>query len=191
MVCSQTRTPAFQNSSNLYSLFSQSVRSDSLWLHELQHTRLLCRPLSSEVCPNSCPLSQWCHPTISSSVTLFSCPQSFPASWSFPMGRPFASGGQSTGASASVLPVNIESWFPLGLNGLISRIQSHFHIFRHLLPWHPTSQYQFGCSSKIPQTWSLMNNRHLFLAVLKAENEGVSRNVFPCEGRGVCSVPLL
>ena len=70
---------------------------------------------------NSCPLSQWCHPTISSSVVPFSsCPQSFPASGSFPMSRLFTSGGQSIGASASVLPMTIQDWFPLGLTGWIS-----------------------------------------------------------------------
>ena len=75
----------------------------------------------SRVCSNSGPLSQWCHPTISSSVIPFSsCLQSFPASESFPMSCLFASGGQSIGASASVLPVNIQGWFPLGLTGLIS-----------------------------------------------------------------------
>ena len=68
----------------------------------------------------SCPLSRWCHPTISSSVTPFSCPQSFPASWSFPMSQLFTSGGQSIGASASVLPINIQGWFPLGWTDLIS-----------------------------------------------------------------------
>ena len=72
-------------------------------------------------CSNSCPLSQWCHPTISSSVATFSsCPQSFPASGSFPMSWLFTSGGQSIRASASVLPVNIQGWFPLRLTGLIS-----------------------------------------------------------------------
>ena len=77
--------------------------------------------LPSRVCSNSCPLSRWCHPTISFSVTLFfSCPQSFPASGSFPMTWLFISGGQSVGASASVLSMNIQGWFPLGLTGLIS-----------------------------------------------------------------------
>ena len=82
-----------------------------------------CPSLSLGVCSNSCPLSQWCHPIISSSVTLFSyCPQSFSTSGSFPMTRLFASGGQSIGAlaSVSVLPVNIQGSFPLGLSGLIS-----------------------------------------------------------------------
>ena len=97
--------------------------SDSLWSHGLQHARLLCPSLSPGVCSNSCPLSWWCHPTISSSVAPFSsCPWSFPPSGSFPMSHLFISGGQSTGAStsASVLPMNIQSWFPLGLTGLIS-----------------------------------------------------------------------
>ena len=82
--------------------FSHSVTSDSPRPHGLQHTRLPCPLLSPRVYPNPCPLSRWCHPTISSSVILFSsCPQSFPASGSFPTSQPFASGGQSTGASAS------------------------------------------------------------------------------------------
>ena len=104
-------------------VFSLSV-SNCLWPHGLQHTRLPCPLLSPGVCSNSCPLSQWCHPTISSSVTPFSsCPQSFPASESFPISWLFASGGQSIGASAStsVLPMNIQGWFPLELTGLILR----------------------------------------------------------------------
>ena len=96
--------------------------SDSLHPRGLKHTRLLCPSLYPWVCSNSCPLSQWCHPTISSSVTSFSsCPQSFPASGSFPMSLLFTSGCHSIGvsASSSVLPVNIQGWFPLGLAGLI------------------------------------------------------------------------
>ena len=86
-----------------------------------EHARLLCPPLSPRVCSNSCPLRQWCLPTISYSASLFSsCLQSFPASGSFPMSRLFASGGQSIGASASVLSMNIQGWFPLGLTGWIS-----------------------------------------------------------------------
>ena len=80
--------------------------SSSLWPHGLQHTRLPCPSLSFRACSDSCPLSQWCHPSISSSVSPFSCPQSFPASGSFPMRPLFTSGGQSIGASASVLAVN-------------------------------------------------------------------------------------
>ena len=97
--------------------------SDSLWPHGLQHTGLPYSSPSPGVSSNSCPLSHWCHPTISSSVARFSsCPQSFPESGSFPMSQLFASDGQSIGtsASASVLPMNIQGWFPLGLAGLIS-----------------------------------------------------------------------
>ena len=98
-----------------------SVVFNSLWLHELQHNRLPCPSPTPEACSNSCPLSQWCHPTISSSVVpFFSCLQSFPASGSFPMSLFFPSGGQRIGASAlaSVLPVNSQDWFPLELTGL-------------------------------------------------------------------------
>ena len=91
--------------------------------HELQHARLPCPSLSPGVCSNSCPLSQWCYLTILSSVALFSfCLESFPASGSFPMNRLFESDAQSIGVStsASVLPMDIQGWFPLGLTGLIS-----------------------------------------------------------------------
>ena len=97
--------------------------SDSLQPHGLLHTRLPCPSLSPGVCSNSCPLCQWCHPTISSSVAPFSSHlQSFPASGSFPVSQLFASGGQSIGvsASASVLPINIQNSFPLAWTGLIS-----------------------------------------------------------------------
>ena len=101
--------------------FSRSFVSNSLWPHGLQHTRPPCPSPTPEACSNSCPLSQWCHPTISSSVVpFFSCLQSFPASGSFPMSLFFPSGGQRIGASAlaSVLPVNSQDWFPLELTGL-------------------------------------------------------------------------
>ena len=90
--------------------------SNSLWPHGLQHARLPCPSPTPRVYSNSCPLSQWCHPTISSYVIPFSFHiQSFPESGSFLMSQFFASGGQSIGASASVsvLPVNIQDWFPL------------------------------------------------------------------------------
>ena len=92
--------------------FSLSVMSDSLQPHQLQHARLLCP--TPGACSNSCPSSWWCHPTISSSVVPFSCLQPFPASGSFPLSQFFTSGGQSIGvsASASVLPMNIQHWFP-------------------------------------------------------------------------------
>ena len=92
-----------------------------LWPHRLQHTRLLCPPLSPGVYSDSCPLSWWCYLNISSSVAPFSvCLQSFPASGSFPVSWLFTTGGQSTGASASVLPMNIQGRFPLGWTGWIS-----------------------------------------------------------------------
>jgi len=97
--------------------------SDSLQPHELQHARPPCPSPTPGAYPNSCPLSWWCHPTISSSVVPFSsCPQSFPASGSFQMSELFASGGQSIGVSAStsVLPVNTQDWSPLGWTGWIS-----------------------------------------------------------------------
>ena len=103
--------------------FSRSVMSDSLQPHGLQHARLPCPSPTPRACSKSCPSSRWCHPTISSSVIPFSsCPQSFPASGSFPIIPFFTSGGQSIGASASasVLPINIQDWFPLGWTGWIS-----------------------------------------------------------------------
>ena len=100
-----------------------------LWSHELQHTRLPCPSPSPGVCSNSCPLSWWCRQAILSSVTPFSCLQFFPASGSFPVSWIFVSGGQSVGDSAlaSVLPMNTQGWFPLGLTGLIS-LQSKGHL---------------------------------------------------------------
>ena len=103
-------------------LFSHPLMSDSLWPHGLQHARPPCPSLSPEFCPRSCPLYQWCRPAVSSSDALFSfCPQSFPASRTFPMSQLFASDDQTTGvsASASVLPISIQAWFPLRLTGLI------------------------------------------------------------------------
>ena len=108
--------------------FSHSVVSSSLQPHEPQHARPPCPSPTPGVHPNSCPLSQWCHPTISSSVIPFSsCPQSFPASGSFPMNQLFASDGQSIGVSAStsVLPMNTQDWSPLGWTGWIS-LQRNF-----------------------------------------------------------------
>ena len=103
--------------------FNRSVVSDSLRLHEPQHARPPCPSPTAGVYPNPCPLSQWCHPTMSSSVVPFSsCPQSFPASGSLQMSQLFASGGQSIGVSAStsVLPKNTQDWSPLGRTGWIS-----------------------------------------------------------------------
>ena len=103
--------------------FSSSVMSYSLQSHGLQHTRPHCPSPTPRACSNPCPLSQWCHPTISSSIMPFSsCLQSFPASRSFSLSQFFTSGCQRTGASASasVLPMNIQDWFPLGWTGWIS-----------------------------------------------------------------------
>ena len=104
-------------------LFSCKVMSNSLQPHGLQHARPPCPSLSPRVCSSSCPVNRGCHPTILSSVALFSfCLQPCPASRSFPMSWFFASGDQSIGVSASapVLPMNTQDWFPLGLTGLIS-----------------------------------------------------------------------
>ena len=114
----ESRNPRFW-----FSQFSHSVESNSLQPHGLQHARLPWLSPTPRACSNSCPLSRWCHPTISSSVVPFSsCPQSFPASESYPVSQFFTSGGQSTGASdsVSVPPMNIQDWFPLGWIGLTS-----------------------------------------------------------------------
>ena len=121
--------------------FSRSVVSDSLWPHESQHARPPCPSPTPGVYSNSCPSSWWCHPTISSSVVPFSFHfQSFPVSGSFPTSRLFQSGGQSIGVSAStsVLPVNIQDWFPIGLTGWISlqskglsRVFSNTTVLKH------------------------------------------------------------
>ena len=109
---------------SVYALFLSSVSqsmSNSLWPHGLEHTRLSCPSSNPVAFSNSYPLSRWCQPTISSSVILSSsCLQSCPASGSFPVSQYFALGGQSIGASASVLPMTVQDWFPLGLIGLIS-----------------------------------------------------------------------
>ena len=98
-----------------------SVMSNSLQPHGLQHARLPCPSPTPRACSNSCPSTRWCHPTISLSVVPFSSYlQSLPAPGSFPMRHLFASGGQSIGVSALVLPMNIHDWFPLGWTGWIS-----------------------------------------------------------------------
>ena len=104
-------------------LFSRSIMPDSLWPHGLQHARFPCPSPAPRACSNSCPLSQWCHPAISSSLVPFSSRlQSFPASGSCQMNQFFPSGGQSIGASpsASALPMIIQDWSPLGCTDWIS-----------------------------------------------------------------------
>ena len=121
--------------SNISVQFSHSVMSDSLWHHGLQYARPPCPSPTPGVYSNPCPLSQWCHPTISSSVIPFSsCLQSFPASGSFQMNLFFASGGQNIGvsASAAVLPMNIQDWYTLGWKGL-SRVFSKTTVWKHSL----------------------------------------------------------
>ena len=121
-------------------LFSCSVMSYTLWPHGLHHARIPCPSLSPRVCSNSCPLSWWRHPTISSSITHSPHALNLPASGSFPVSWLFPSDGQSIGAlaSASVLPVNIQGWFPLGLTGLcfllskgLSRVFSRTSVWKH------------------------------------------------------------
>ena len=135
-------------------LFSRSVMSDSLRPHGLQHPRPPCPSPTPRNCSNSCPSSWWCHPTISSSVVPFSSSlQSFPESGSFQMSQFFTWGGQSTGvsASASVLPMNIQDWFPLGWTGWISlqskgllRVFSNTTVQKHqFFGAQPSSQSNF------------------------------------------------
>ena len=128
----------------------------TLWPHGLQHARVPCPSPTPEACSNSCPSSLWCHPIISSSAIPFSsCLQSFPASGSFAMSQFFASGGQSIGtlASASVLPMNIQDWFPLGLTGLISlRCKQLSRLFSNTTIW------KHQIFSAQPSLWS---NSHI------------------------------
>ena len=148
---------------NYYQFSSRSVMSNSLRFHELQQNRPPCPSPTPGVYSNSCPLSPWCHPAISSSVIPFSSwLQSFLASESFLMSWLFASGGQSirASASASVLPMNIQDWFPLGLTGLIflqskrlSRVFSNITVQKH----------QFFVIQ--PSLWS---NSHLYMTTGKA-----------------------
>ena len=133
-------------------LFTDQVVSESLWFYGLQHTRLPCPSAFSGVCPISCPLSSWHHPTISSSVVPFSsCPQSFSASWSFPVSWLFASGSQNIEglASASILSMNIQDWFPLGLTDLICWLSKGFsRVFSSTTIW---KQWFFGSQTSL---WS-------------------------------------
>ena len=151
---------------SLFLLFSCSVVSNSLWPHELQHARPPCPSPTPGAYSNSCPLSQWCHPTISSSVVPFSsCLWSFPASGSFLMSQLFTSGGQSIGASvsASILLMNIQDWFPLGWTGWIS-LQS-----KGLSRVFPTPQFRsinssalsFLCSPTLTSIYDHWKNHSL------------------------------
>ena len=147
--------PLFLSCTAVSSLLSHSVVPNSLWPHELQHTRLPCPSPSPRACSNSCPLSQWCHPTFSSSITCFSSyPQSFWTSGSFQMSWLFASGGQSIGASVStsVLPMDIQGCSLLGLTGLISLLsEGHSRVFSSTTVW----KHQFSAQAFL---WS---NSHI------------------------------
>ena len=137
-------------------LFNHLVVPDSLRHHGLQHARLPYPSPSPEVCSSSCPLHWWCHPTVSSSITLFSfCPQSFLASGTFQMNQPFASGDQNTGASvlASVLLMSIQGRFPLRLTGLISlQPRGLSGVFSSTTVW----RHQFF--GALPSLWSSFHN---------------------------------
>ena len=130
--------------------FSRSVVSDSLQPHESQQARPPCPSPTPRVHSYSRPSSQWCHPAISSSIVPFSsCPQSLPASESFPMSWLFTSGGPSIGALASVFPMNIQGWFPLGLTVLISLQSKRLsRVFWSIIIW----KHQFFGSQ--PSLWS-------------------------------------
>ena len=146
-------------------VFSCPVVSNSLWPHRLPHTRPPCPSASPIVCPSSCHLHRWCHPALSSFDALFSfCSQSFPASGTFPMNWLFSSDDQNTGAStsASVIPVSIQGWFPLGLTGLISLLSKE--IFSGVFSSITVGRHQsFGILSSLGSTttqWS--RNIHYF-----------------------------
>ena len=135
--------------------------SDTLQPHGLQHARFLCPPLFSRVCSDLFPSGRWCYLIISSSATHFSsCPQSFPASESFPVSWLFALGDQSIGAStsATVLPVNIQGWFPLGLTGLfslqskgLSRVFSNTTVQKH--QFFSTQPFCSPALTSVPEYW--------------------------------------
>ena len=141
---------------------SRSVMSDSLRPRLLIQATPPCPSPSPGAYSNSCPLSQWCHPTISSSIIPFSsCPRSFPASGSFPMSQLFPSGGQSIRASAStsVLPMKIQDSFPLGLTGLISLLSKRIsRVFSSCMVW---KQQFFGAQP------SLRSNSHVHTWLLE------------------------
>ena len=158
-------------------LFSRSVMSNSLRPHGLQHARLLCPSPSLWVCSNSGPLSQWCHPTISSSVIPFSSHlQFFPASGSFPMSQFFTSGGQIIGvsASASVLSMNIQGWSPSGWTGLISLLSKELsRVFSSTTIW---KHQFFGLQ---PSLWT---NSHICTWLLKK----LSLAIWTFVSKGLC-----
>ena len=134
----------FQSSRSAVQFCSVAQVSSSLWLHGLQHARLPCPSPTPEAYSNSCPSSQWCHPTISSSVVPFSSCLRFPASGSFLMSQFFTSGGQSIRVSASTSVLPIQNWFPLGLTGWISLQLKGFS--KSLLQHHSSKASILWCS---------------------------------------------
>ena len=165
--------------------FSCSVMSDSLWPHGLQHARPPCPSPTLGVYPNSCPLSRWCHPTISSSVVPFpSCPQSLPASGSFPISQLSAWGGQSIGVSAStsVLPMNTQDWSPLGGTGCISlqskglsRVFSNTTVQKHqFFSTQPSSQ-----SNSHIHTWPLDSKQQNWDSKYRQSESSANANSIP------------
>ena len=147
-------------------LFSHSVVSYSLWPCGLKHARLPYTSPSPGACSNACSLSRWCHPTISSSVVPFSSHlQSFPASGSFPMSQFFASGSRSIGvsASASVLPMNIQDWFPLGLTGWISlKSKGLSRVFSNTT----VQKHQFFGAQSFHISWSILFPRWVAVTII-------------------------
>ena len=144
MIFIHTRTHIYMNC-------SVTKSCPTLWPHGLQHSRFPCLSLSPGVCSNSHPLRCWCHSTISFSVAPFTCPQSFPASGSFPISCLFVSGSQSIGTSASVLPMNIQGWFLLdwlvwcSCGPYVSVHISYMYLFRDNLPIYSANLSWIAC----------------------------------------------
>ena len=153
--------------------FSHSVVSNSLWPHGLQYTRLPCLSPTPGVYSNSCPSHRCCHPTISSSVILFSCLQSFPQSGSFPVSQFFTSGGQIIGvsASASLLPMNIQDWFPLGWTGWIALSKGLSRVFSNTT----VQKHQFFSAQL-----SLQSNFHIHTWLLEKPYLWLDRPLLLC-----------
>ena len=160
-------------------MFPSAVTQSCLTLrpHELQHASFPCPSPTPGACSNAHPLSRWCHPTISSSVVAFSsCLQSFPASGSFPVRQFFTSVGQNIGvsASASVLPVNIQDWFPLGLTDLISlQSKGNSRIFSNTT----VQKHQFFGAQL-----SLWSNSHLYMAT----GNTIAFTIWTLVSKGIC-----
>ena len=165
-------------------MFSISVMSDSLQPHEPQHAKPPCPSPSPGAYSNSCPLSRWCHPTISSSVIPFSCPQSFTSSGSFPMSQLFTSGGQRIGvsASASVLPMNIQDWSPLGWTGWIS-LQSKglSRVFSSTTIWNVRYKSNKICIRSIWEKIQKFNELKSKNLTMKKHSTSVDRETQHCQ----------